>query len=709
MTADNVQAASTRRAIGRLLRPRSIAIVGASATPGALGRQVLESLERFQYAGQIHLVNPKRTEIGGRPCVASVRDLPAGVDCAVMAIPGAGVAQAIEQCAQRGVGGVVVFSAGFAEAGEDGRVAQAEIARITRAHGMAMEGPNCSGMINYVDGVPLTFAAAAFAPRLQRPGLGLVSQSGAAGTALRNTLLKREVPVSFSISTGNEAVNGIEDFFEYVVEDASTRVLALVVEQFRDPRRFLASARRARQLGKPLVLLHTGRSAAARVAAATHTGALAGDYNVMRALVASEGVALVETFEELIDVAELLMCCRSLPRGGAALISDSGALKALALDICEVEGLELPSLSPASEQALRAVLPEFIPPSNPLDLTAQALVEPDLYAKTMAPLLADERYGSLVMGIILGNAATSNVKVPLVLEQVAALGTDKPVIVAMFGEEADVPAELISRMRAQGVPFYRSPERLLRALARLTRFATWQAPARERTVTPATDARLPAGVVPEYQAKTLLAAAGLAVPAGECVKDLAAAQRTAQRIGYPVVLKAQAAALAHKIDAGGVVLGLRDADELARGWERLHAQLQRSRPGLQLDGVLVESMARPGLELIVGARNDPQWGPVLMVGLGGIWAEALHDVRVLPPDLAPEAIAAELELLKGAVMLRGYRGSPAVDVAAVARLAAQVGAFIRARPEIAEIDINPVVAYPAGEGAVALDALIVVR
>jgi acyl-CoA synthetase (NDP forming) len=513
--------------------------------------------------------------------------------------------------------------------------------------------------------------------------------------------------VSFSISTGNEAVNGVEDFLEYLVEDANTRVLALVVEQFREPRRFLASARRARELGKPLVLLHTGRSAAARVAAATHTGALAGDYNVMRALVASEGVALVETFEELIDVAELLMCCRSLPRGGAALISDSGALKALALDICEVEGLELPPLSAASEQALRAVLPDFIPPSNPLDLTAQALVEPDLYAKTMAPLLADERYGSLVMGIILGNAAVSNVKVPLVLDQLAALGTSKPVIVAMFGEEATVPVELISRMRAQGVPFFRSPERLLRALARLTRFATWQAPPRTRAATRDVGGRLLPGVVPEYRAKALLAEAGLATPPGECVSDLAAALRVAGRIGYPVVLKAQAATLAHKSDAGGVVLGLRDADELARGWGQLHAQLQRSRPGLPLDGVLVESMARSGLELIVGARNDPQWGPVLMVGLGGIWAEALHDVRVLPPDLAPEAIEAELGQLKGAVMLRGYRGNPAVDVAAVAQLAARVGAFILARPEIEEIDINPVVAYPAGEGVLALDALIV--
>jgi acyl-CoA synthetase (NDP forming) len=700
---------SMRNAIARMLRPRSIAIVGASATPGALGHQVLESLERFKYAGDIHLVNPNRTQVAGRPCVRSVSNLPVGVDCAVMAIPSSGVAQAIVECAQRGVGGVVLFSAGFAEAGNDGRAAQEEIAKVARAHGMAIEGPNCSGLVNYVDGVPLTFASATLAPRLQGLGLGLVSQSGAAGTALRNTLLKREVQVSFSISTGNEAVNGVEDFLDFLVDDPNTRVLALIVEQFRNPTRFLGLARRAHSVGKPMVLLHTGRSAGARMAAQTHTGALTGDYNVMRALVASEGVALVETFEELTDVAELLMCCRSLPKGGAALISDSGALKALALDICEAEGLELPALSPESEVALKAVLPEFIPPSNPLDLTAQALVEPGLYAKTMGPLLADDRYGSLVMGMILGNAAVSRVKVPLVLDKVRELGTTKPVILAMFGEEADVPADLISQMRSQGVPFFRSPERLLRALARLTAFAGWRPPNRSPAVVSSQGARLPQGVVPEYMAKGLLAQAGLGIPSGALVLDVVEAQRVASRIGYPVVLKAQAVALSHKSDAGGVVLGLQDPDSLAAGWVRLHAQLARTRPGIKLDGVLVETMARPGLELILGARNDPDWGPLLMVGLGGVWAEALKDVRVLPADLAPDAIVAELNKLKGAVMLGGFRGSPAVDVGAVAQMASRLGAFILGRPEIVEIDVNPVVVYPDGEGAVALDALIVAR
>ena len=697
-----------QESVARLLGPRSIAIVGASSTPGSLGAQVLESLQRFNYAGDIYLINPNRSHIDNRPCIPSVKDLPIGVDCAVLAIPRSGVLEATAACAERGVGGIIIFSSGFAEAGPQGRADQQQIARIARAHGMAIEGPNCVGMINYVGGVPLTFSAAVPMPLNGSPGLALVCQSGAAGTAVRNTLQKREVAVSFSISTGNEAVNGVEDFLDYVIDDGATRAIAMIVEQFRNPKRFLQLVRRAREIGKPVVLLHTGRSAAARIAAQTHTGALTGDYNIMRTLVSAEGVALVETLEELTDVAELLMCCRSLPKGGAAVISDSGALKALALDLSEAVGLELPSLSPETDAALRAVLPEFIPPSNPLDVTAQALVDPGLYSKTMGPLLKDPRYGSLVLGLILSNPTVSRRKVPLVLDAVKEVGTDKPVIMAMLGEEAEIPADLISEMRRAGMPFFRSPERLLRALARMTAF-TAPRPERSTSAPPATQMPLPHGVVPEHIAKQMLNAAGIPIPRGVCVSDVAAAVEAADRIGYPVVLKAQSAALSHKSDAGGVVLGLRSAEDVTKGWATLQANIRRAKPGLELDGVLLEAMAAPGLEIILGARNDPDWGPVLVVGLGGIWAEALKDVRLLPPDFAPDAIAAELTKLKGAVMLRGLRGSPAVDVMAIADIASQLGSLVLARPDIQEIDINPVAVYPQGQGAIALDALIVTR
>ncbi|HEY8578431.1 MAG TPA: CoA-binding protein, partial [Beijerinckiaceae bacterium] len=254
----------TRRAITRLLRPKSIAIIGASATPGSLGAGVLANLERFGFPGDIHLINPNRSEIGGRPCLKSARDLPMGVDCAVMAVPQAAVLDAARACAERGVGGVVIFGAGFAEAGPEGKARQDELARIAADAGMAIEGPNCLGYVNYVDHVATTFGATAPFPPEGRRAVGMVSQSGAMASVMRAALHAHDVPVSIYASTGNEALNGLEDYFEFLIDDAATHVVTLVAEQFREPRRFLALARRCVEAGKPVVLLHPGRSAAAR-------------------------------------------------------------------------------------------------------------------------------------------------------------------------------------------------------------------------------------------------------------------------------------------------------------------------------------------------------------------------------------------------------------------------------------------------------------
>ena len=690
-----------------MLRPRSIAIVGASPSPGSLGASLLANLERFAFRGDIHLVNAGRQEINGRPCVNSTAALPAGVDCAALAIPRAGILDALAGCAKRGVGGVIIYAAGFAEAGPDGGALQAELARVARDHGMAIAGPNCLGHINYVDGIPLTFSACAPVPAAGRRSIGIVSQSGAMATVLRAALHARDIAISFSISTGNEALNGVEDFLDHLIDDPSTHVVLLMVEQFRHPQRVLALARRAHAAGKPVVLLHPGRSAAARVSAKTHTGAMCGDYEVMRTLVAHAGVAVVESLEELIDLGELMIRWRSPPRGGAAVISDSGAFKAMVLDFCESSDLDLPEPSAATKSALGALAPDLILPTNPLDVTAQSLVDPDLYRKAIELLLDDERYGSLVLAVVLSSPTHSQRKMAPIIAALEESGPRKPVVFAMLGEDCEVPPEVIARLRSLGVPFFRSPERALRALARL---AGLRPPPLASPVPfgPAGE-RLPAGVIPEYVAKPLLAEAGIPVPRAVLVSDLPGARQAAARIGYPVALKAQGPALAHKSDAGGVVLGLDDDAALAPAWRKLHADIARACPDLRLDGVLVEAMARPGVELIVGVRGDPDWGPVLVVGLGGVWAQVLRDVRVLPPDLDPAAIVAELRKLKAALLLTGFRGAPALDLRAVADIASRLGRFAAAHPEIAEIDVNPLIVYPEHEGAIAVDALIVAR
>ena len=696
------------QAIERLLRPRSIAVVGASETPGALGASVVANLDRVGFRGDIHLINPKRDMIGQRRCLTSVEELPLAVDVAVLAIPRAAVLDTVRSLAGRGVGAAIIFSAGFAEGGESGVAEQRELSRIAAATGMVIEGPNCLGLVNYVDGIALTFVETPAIALGSRPGIGIISQSGAMAAVVGVTLTAKALGISYSISTGNEAASGVEDYVEYLLEDPDTRVIALIVEQFRQPRRFLNLARRARIVNKPIVLLHPGRSRAARESAATHTGAMAGDYLVMRTQVEHQGVLVAENLEEFADVLELTLRYGASPSPGTAVLTESGAFKALTLDLCEQLGLDLPALTNESAPLLRAALPVFVPVSNPVDLTAQGLVDPDLYRRTLEALLHDERFGCIVLGIIQTDTKTSNIKFPPLIGAIRDLEPEKAVIFAGLDEGATVPVQYIEQLRSLNVPYFPSPDRAFRAVARWCAATerdtnTVDAPSAHVSEKPSVT-----GVLAEYRSKQLLAPCGISFPLGRLVNTLEEAQQVAAEMGTAVVLKAQSADLPHKSDAGGVILGLKDAKSIAEGWERLQSNITRHRPGLILDGVLVERMGKPGVELIIGGRNDQDWGPIVLAGFGGIQAEILQDARLLPADMTTAGFARELNLLKSAALLRGFRGSPVLDVAAVAEIISRVAALLRAEPSIREIDLNPVIVYPEGEGAIALDALVVV-
>jgi acetate---CoA ligase (ADP-forming) len=385
------------------------------------------------------------------------------------------------------------------------------------------------------------------------------------------------------------------------------------------------------------------------------------------------------------------------------VLTDSGAFKGMTLDLCEELGLDLPALLPDTAETLRRELPEFVGPSNPLDVTAQGILHLDLYARTLAPLIADPSFGSILLAVIV----TGGGEFPLNKARAAlhpVIDTGKPAIFGLLGDDTELPPTLIGEARAAGVPFFRSPERALRALARVTLHARAAKRGRMQREPDAAPPLPSSGIVPEHASKAYLAALGVPVPPGRLVRDLAAAQDAAATLGHPVALKLQSPELSHKSDIGGVALNV-SARGLPAAWRRLEAIARRKK--LALDGILVEAMARPGLETIVGARRDARWGAVLLVGLGGIWAEAVNDVRLLPPDLEEGEIAAEITRLKGAKLFGPLRGAPARDVAALAAIVARVGALMRARPEIREIDFNPVTVFAVGEGAIALDALIV--
>ncbi len=701
--------ASSRKAIDRLLRPRSIAIVGASAEPGAPGARVLANLEAVGFPGEIHLVTRRVAEINGRRCVPTIADLPQGIDAAVLIVPEAAVIDAITGCIERGIGGISLFAAGFAETGEEGRAKQEKIAVLAREAGIALEGPNCMGFSNFVDRVSVSFGAVETEIiAAGEHGAAVIAQSGAMMGNIASALGAKGVAVNYTISTGNEAVTSAEDFLDAVLGDPQTQIFVLFLEQIRKPARFLELVGRARLLGKPILLMHPGSTERARESARSHTGALAGDYAVMQTVLRHAGVVQVETMDELFDTATLLARWPQGATKGVAIVSNSGAVRGIALDFCKGLGLDVPKLAAETEAALRPIIPAYVPVDNPLDLATAGMGQADIYGRTARIMLADENVGCAILPMVPGTPALQMAKanslVPLVQEET------RPVAFVIMGDEVPLTADFTKLIAESRIPFFRSPDRAMRAMAhlyhygqRLQRLGDMRAPTAPKVALPGH------GAIPEYRAKDFLRAAGIAVPQGALAPNIIQARAIAARLGYPVALKIQSPDIPHKSDVGGVALGILTPDALDSAWEEMETRIAASCPNAKIEGVLVERMASPGFEMILGARRDQEWGPIVMVGLGGIWTEALEDVRLFPAGLSPEAIAEEIARLKGAKVLAGIRGAPPLDVAALAETAARLGALMLAHPELDEIEINPLIVRPRGDGVLALDALLHAR
>lgn len=695
-------ASGMQSGLTRLLRPRSIAIAGASPDPATMGGAVLANCERFGFAGPIHLISPTRDAIGERACLRSADDLPEGVDAVVLNVPRAAILPSVEACARRKVGGVVVFASGFAEAGEAGRREQDAVAAICRDAGMALLGPNCLGFVNYLDGVALTFEPVQARVLAEGRRIAVIAQSGATASGIRAAMQGRGIEVAWSLASGNEAVTSASDLVQAVLDAGGIAAIALYVEQLRDPLAFLAVARQARAAGVPLVMLHPGRSQRGREAAASHTGAMVGDYALMRSAAENEAVVVVDTMDELLDVVALLHRFPAPRPGELAIVTNSGAIRGMACDFAEDVALPLAPLAPATQEALQALIPAGMEVDNPLDVGTAGFLSGEIYATTTRAMLADPGVGAVLLSLTSGAPPQQRSKSDAVVP--VALAAGKPVAMAITGDESVLDAEFMRAMRESATPLFRSTERAMRAFAACSRYADALA---------ATSARSPAaqgltgwaeaGVKPEYLGKQFLRTIGLRVPEGALATTLDEAQAIAARIGFPVVLKAQAAALSHKSDAGGVVLNLANADALAAGWAQMMAQLS----GHALDGVLVEQMSAPGLEMILGARDHPEWGPSVLVGLGGVLTEALDATVLLPADITQERAEARIRTLRGARLFGHFRGRPPRDIAAVADAAVRLGGAMRAGIGILEIDINPLMVMAEGEGAIALDALLV--
>jgi|HubBroStandDraft_3_1064219.scaffolds.fasta_scaffold01425_6 acyl-CoA synthetase (NDP forming) len=711
MTLSTAQPYSPASAISAVMRPRSVAIVGVSAKPGSAGRVVLELLHNNKFSGPIHIVGRSTADIEGHKVLASIDDLPENIDLAVLTLPAAAVREAVEGCVRRKVKAAVIFASGFAEVGSDGNSEQDRIGAIARAGGVALVGPNCLGLMNFVDGFAAVFFSPQPIPRLPegtRGAVAIVAQSGGLGNHLEAGLGARGVPVSCWISTGNEAGLGLADFIQYLLDDPVTQVIAIYAEDIRRPREFIDIAGEARRRGKPIVMLHPGRGVKAKEAARSHTGALTGDHAAMRTLVEQAGVVVVDNLDELMDVSEILARFPTPSKGDLGILTFSGAFCGIAHDFCEEIGVRLPALSKETLDQLTPILPAFLPPKNPLDLGTQTIQQPELLQTCVEALLHDPAIGALLISI----PATSPRHSVIYVEGIAAASktSSKPVALAILGDGSTLSPDFMAVVRKNNIVLSRSSDRTMRAMGKVIDYGNRNSALATRKAAPVAPVAIPqlgAGAQPEWLGKKVLAALGIATPAGELARTVEAAVAVANRIGYPVAMKAQAAKLEHKTEAGGVMLGVANAEDVRSAWKTLHDNVARAQSGLKLDGVLVEAMSPRGLELVVGARRDPRWGPVVLVGLGGIWVEALGDVRLMPPDLSEAEIVGELHKLKTAKLLNGFRGAPPVDINAVADAVAAIGRLMRAHPGITEVDINPLMVHAAGHGATALDALII--
>ena len=687
-------------AVARFLCPRSIAVIGISTRAGSAGQIILQCLKINRFAGEVHLVGRTDELIDGRPVLKSADELPEGVDLAVFTLPVAAVGEAMAACARRKVGAALVFAAGFAETGD--HATQDAVAVTARAAGLAVVGPNCLGVTNNVDGLILHMLYAQEALRGVTEGVAIIGQSGGLLGHFQRACDGRGIPLSYVISTGNEAGLDTTDFLEFLVDDPSTSVIAAYCEEIRRPQTFLAALRRARTANKPVVMMLVGRSARARKAALSHTGALVSDFATVCTQVEDAGAIIATTMDETMDLVTILQRFPMPPAKGPGILTASGAYVALTNDLAEEIGLELPELEPATLKTIKDTLPSYGNFGNPLDMTAG--FSPEMLPIVTKALIDDPNVGMLFISFPIRTA------VPVKAFNQGMAHSPKPKVMVALGDTWPLADDVEAAVKESPAVFSRSSDRMLRAIALYTRYGRNLARPRATVVAPPIPSllKLGRGPQPEWLSKKLLAAAGIRIPDGALARTTDEAATVAKQIGYPVVLKVQAASLSHKTEVGGVALNLTGEAAVRTAWDTIMHNVRHAVPSTELDGALIEKMSPRGIELMVGAKRDPGWGTVLSLGLGGIWVEALGDLQVLPATAGKVQILEALGKLRAAKLLAGMRGAPPADLTAVAEIVLAISGLMQSVREISEIDINPLMVHAKGEGATALDALIVV-
>jgi acyl-CoA synthetase (NDP forming) len=695
----------------RFFAPHSVALVGGSEFSG-WARNVVESLQVSGFEGPLHLVHARRRSAFGRPTVPRLRDLGEPVDLAFLFTPTEAVEEVLEDAGEASVPGVVVLAAGFAERGGAGRELERRLVERAARHGITLLGPNGLGFVN------ATARVAPYGLKIEPPLLagpvGVVLQSGALASAVLGFTRAHAIGLSLLVSMGNEAMLTTADVLAYLLEDEGTRVVALFLEGIRQPDRFWTLAERAQEAGKPLVALKVGRSPGGRRAALAHTGALAGDDAVVDAALRQMGVIRVRSLEELLVTAHLLGYWGPLPGRRMGVVSASGGACDIVVDRADEEGLEVAEFGPDTVRALERALPDFTNPTNPVDATGFGLANQT--KSTVPPLLpalaAVTQDQNLDFVLNLGLSTTSVRSDPRWVEEMAAIvrASPRPVVSATT-TCTDVPGDVREVLTGQGLDVLAGLELAMSAIGHGVRWSETRSrrPRRARERPPADPWRgpLPEGAWSEVEARALLAEAGVPLVPAELARTQNEAVAAARRIGFPVVLKLCSAQIPHKSDVGGVAVGLETARAVREAFGRLQ-RAARAVPGVRLEGVLVSPLRRGGYELLAGVAVDATFGPVLAVGLGGVWVEALRDtaLRVLP--VTPAEARRMLDELRGAALLRGGRGREGVDADRVAEVLVRVSAAAaRLGPSLVAVEVNPL--WCRGRQVEGLDVMVETR
>lgn len=688
-----------------LFEATSIAVLGASSEPSKIGGRPIKFLKDAGYDGPVYPINPTHSEIQGIPAYGSLDEIAAPIDLAVIALPTAGVLPALESCVRHKVRAAVVFSAGFAEMGEDGAGLQHQIRELSHRSGMRILGPNCIGAVNSRRGVVASFSAAIdyLADRQYRSGAAFVSQSGAIGPHCLTVARMRGLDFQTWVTTGNEADIEFADCLAYLAMDDSVNVIAAYIEGCRDGAKLKAALKLARDRHKPVIVLKTGRSAIGAQAVKSHTAALVGADSVYDALFEQYNACRVDSIEELIDTT---YACSTgeFPRGDRiGFLTGSGGAGILMADQAAGLGLDV---APLPEHAQRA-LHELWPPAgvmNPVDTTAQVTNNPRLLGQFLDIMLSEGNYDTVVVFLTyIGLLQPWSDWVADALIDAKRRSPGSHIVVSMLAAP-----EVLRRLNDEKILVFDDPTAAVAAVHRLGRIAAGFAGRRAQDQ-PAHIASMPTydgAPLNEYDAKQLLAGAGVAVDAGVLVNSPDAAAAAAEHAGAVVALKVASPDLQHKSDIGGVALGVDSPADAREQYRQIIDQVSQAAPDARIDGVIVTPMMYGGVETIIGVHNDPVFGPVVMFGLGGIYVELLGDVACRLAPFDDQEAMAMIRSVRGHALLEGARGGRPCDVAALARMLSQVAGFAAANADrLGSIDLNPVLALP--DGAIALDALII--